>query len=244
MIVVQVIPVCLQKEIDSSDDIPKLISESFEIKDGDILVVAQKIISKQEGQIIDLSTVVPSLLAQGIASHYDKDPKIVELILSESTRIVRMKNGIIIVETKHGFICANAGIDESNVKNGYATLLPVNSDESAKLLCKKIKDITGKNVAVIISDTFGRPFREGQTNHAIGICGLTPLLDYAGTLDSFEKILRVTEIAIADELSSTAELVMGKTLKCPVSVIRDYSFDFSDGSISELIRPDSEDLFK
>jgi len=241
---VQVIPIRLQKEIDSSDDISKLISESFEIKDGDILVVAQKIISKQEGQIIDLSSVVPSLLAQGIASHYDKDPTIVELILSESKRIVRMKNGIIIVETKHGFICANAGIDESNVKNGYATLLPVNSDESAKVLCKKIKNITDKHVAVIISDTFGRPFREGQTNHAIGVCGLTPLLDYAGTLDSFEKILRVTEIAIADELSSTAELVMGKTLKCPVSVIRDYSFDFADGSISELIRPDSEDLFK
>ena len=240
----QVIPIHFQKEIDSSDDISKLILDSFEIKDGDILVVAQKIISKQEGQIIDLSTVVPSLLSQGIASQYDKDSRIIELILSESKRIVRMKNGIIIVETKHGFICANAGIDESNVKNGYATLLPVNSDESAKVLCKKIKNITDKHVAVIISDTFGRPFREGQTNHAIGVCGLTPLLDYAGTLDSFEKILRVTEIAIADELSSTAELVMGKTLKCPVSVIRDYSFDFADGSISELIRPDSEDLFK
>ncbi len=240
----QVIPVRIQKEIDSSDDISKLILESFEIKDGDILVVAQKIISKQEGQIIDLSTVVPSLLSQGIASHYDKDPRIVELILSESKRIVRMKNGIIIVETKHGFICANAGIDESNVKNGFATLLPVDSDISAKLLCEKIKKITGKNVAVIISDTFGRPFREGQTNHAIGVYGLKPLLDYAGTLDSFENILRVTEIAIADELSSSAELVMGKALQCPVSVIRDYSFDFADGSITDLIRPDSEDLFK
>lgn len=240
----QVIPIHFQKEIDSSDDISKLILDSFEIKDGDILVVAQKIISKQEGQIIDLSTVVPSLLSQGIASQYDKDSRIIELILSESKRIVRMKNGVIIVETKHGFVCANAGIDESNVKNGFATLLPVNSDVSAKLLCEKIKETTGKNVAVVISDTFGRPFREGQTNHAIGVYGLKPLLDYAGTLDSFENILRVTEIAIADELSSATELVMGKTLKCPVSVIRDYSFDFSDGSISELIRPDSKDLFK
>jgi coenzyme F420-0:L-glutamate ligase / coenzyme F420-1:gamma-L-glutamate ligase len=241
---VQIIPIHFQKEIDSSDDISQLILDSFEIKDADILVVAQKIISKQEGQIIDLSTVTPSLLSQGIASQYEKDPRIIELILSESKRIVRMKNGIIIVETKHGFICANAGIDESNVKNGFATLLPVDSDVSAKLLCKKIKNVTDKNVAVVISDTFGRPFREGQTNHAIGVCGLKPLLDYAGTLDSFENILRVTEIAIADELSSAAELVMGKTLRCPVSVIRDYSFDFSDGAISELIRPDSKDLFK
>lgn len=240
----QIIPIHFQKEIDSSDDISQLILDSFEIKDADILVVAQKIISKQEGQIIDLSTVTPSLLSQGIASQYEKDPRIIELILSESKRIVRMKNGIIIVETKHGFICANAGIDESNVKNGFATLLPVDSDVSAKLLCKKIKNVTDKNVAVVISDTFGRPFREGQTNHAIGVCGLKPLLDYAGTLDSFENILRVTEIAIADELSSAAELVMGKTLRCPVSVIRDYSFDFSDGAISELIRPDSKDLFK
>ncbi len=240
----QIIPIHFQKEIDSSDDISQLILDSFEIKDADILVVAQKIISKQEGQIIDLSTVTPSLLSQGIASQYEKDPRIIELILSESKRIVRMKNGIIIVETKHGFICANAGIDESNVKNGFATLLPVDSDVSAKLLCKKIKNVTDKNVAVVISDTFGRPFREGQTNHAIGVYGLKPLLDYAGTLDSFENILRVTEIAIADELSSAAELVMGKTLRCPVSVIRDYSFDFSDGAISELIRPDSKDLFK
>jgi coenzyme F420-0:L-glutamate ligase/coenzyme F420-1:gamma-L-glutamate ligase len=240
----QIIPIHIEKEIESSDDISKLIINSADLNDGDIIVIAQKIISKQEGRIIDLSSVTPSLLAEGISSQYDKDPRIIELILSESKRIVRMKNQIIIVQTNHGFICANAGVDESNVKNGYAILLPVNSDMSAKIIREKIKSNTDKNVAIIISDTFGRPFRMGQTNCAIGISGLSPLLDYAGTLDSFGKILRVTEIAVADELSAAAELVMGKALKCPVTIVRDYSFNFKENGISELIRPETEDLFK
>ncbi len=155
-----------------------------------------------------------------------------------------MKNGIIIVETHGGFICANAGIDESNVKEGYATLLPINSDISAQTIRYKILEQTNKHVAVIISDTFGRPFRMGQTNCAIGISGLNPILDYAGTLDSFRRILLVTAIAIADELSSAAELVMGKTLKCPIVIIRDYSFKIEDHVIDKLIRPENEDLFK
>lgn len=240
----QIIPIHIEKEIESSDDISKLIINSADLNDGDIIVIAQKIISKQEGRIIDLSSVTPSLLAEGISSQYDKDPRIIELILSESKRIVRMKNQIIIVQTNHGFICANAGVDESNVKNGYAILLPVDSDMSAKIIREKIKSNTDKNVAIIISDTFGRPFRMGQTNCAIGISGLSPLLDYAGTLDSFGKILRVTEIAVADELSAAAELVMGKALKCPVTIVRDYSFNFKENGISELIRPETEDLFK
>tara|TARA_B110000444_G_scaffold175830_1_gene164485 strand:- start:79 stop:546 length:468 start_codon:yes stop_codon:yes gene_type:complete len=155
-----------------------------------------------------------------------------------------MKNGLIIVETNHGFICANAGIDESNVVNGFATLLPLNSDKSAELIRTKILNETGKNVSIIISDTFGRPFRMGQTNCAIGISGMNPILDYSGTLDSFNRTMRVTAIAIADELSAAAELVMEKTKKCPVSIIRDYSYDFKDGSINDLIRPENQDLFK
>lgn len=252
----EVIPLYIEKEITSSDDISSLIVQTQPIRDGDILVVAQKIISKQEGRLVDLSVVTPSLLAQGIGSQYQKDPKIVELILSESKRIVRMYNGVLIVETKHGFICANAGIDESNVAQGYATLLPVNSDISANRIRTKIFKITNKNVAVIISDTFGRPFRNGQTNHAIGISGLGPILDYAGCTDSFQKILRVTAIAIADELSSAAELVMGKSLKCPVAIIRNHGFEFKNDSgndlddtlhhtyISEMIRTEREDLFR
>ncbi len=240
----QIIPILIEKDIEPSDNISKLILDSVALNDGDILVIAQKIISKQEGRIIDLSSVIPSLLAEGISSQYHKDPRIVELILSESKRIVRMGNEIIIVQTNSGFICANAGVDESNVKDGYATLLPVDSDVSAKIIRDKIKESADKNVAVIISDTFGRPFRMGQTNCAIGISGLDPLLDYAGTLDSFGNTLHVTEIAIADEFSAAAELVMKKALKCPVAIIRDYSFDFEEHKITKLIRPENEDLFK
>ena len=240
----QITPVHIEKEIDSSDNISKLISQSAKLNDGDILVIAQKIISKQEGRVVALSTVTPSLLAQGIGSQYHKDPRVVELILSESKRIVRMKNEIIIVQTHTGFICANAGIDESNVKDGYATLLPVDSDLSAQKIRDDIKNNFSKDVAVVVSDTFGRPFRMGQTNCAIGISGLNPILDYAGTLDSFGRILRVTEIAIADEFSAAAELVMGKTLNCPVVIIRDYLFEFGNYSISSLIRSEDHDLFK
>ena len=240
----QIIPIPIEKEITPDDDLSKLILNSGDILDGDVLVIAQKIISKQEGRMIELSTVSPSLLAQGISSQYNKDPALVELILSESKRIVRLKNGLIIVETNSGFICANAGIDESNVLDGFATLLPLNSDKSAEVIRTNILNKTGKNVAVIISDTFGRPFRMGQTNCAIGISGLNPILDYAGTLDSFKRILRITAIAVADELSSATELVMGKTKKCPVAIVRNYSFNVGSNTIQDLIRPENEDLFK
>jgi coenzyme F420-0:L-glutamate ligase/coenzyme F420-1:gamma-L-glutamate ligase len=240
----QILPISIEKEITVDDDLSKLIINSTDIHDGDIIVIAQKIVSKQEGRIVKLSTVKPSLLAEGISSQYNKDPQIIELILSESKRIIRMKNGLIIVETNHGFICANAGIDESNVTDGFATLLPLNSDKSAELIRTKILNETGKNVAIIIADTFGRPFRMGQTNYAIGISGLNPILDYAGTLDSFKRILRVSAIAIADELSSAAELVMEKTKKCPAAIIRNYSFNAEEKPIVDLIRPENEDLFK
>jgi coenzyme F420-0:L-glutamate ligase/coenzyme F420-1:gamma-L-glutamate ligase len=240
----QIIPIPIEKEITIGDDLSKLILASGDVLDGDILVIAQKIISKQEGRMIELTTIHPSLLAQGISSQYNKDPALIELILSESKRIVRMKNGLIIVETNNGFICANAGIDESNVIDGFATLLPLNSDKSAEIIRTKILNETGKNVAIIISDTFGRPFRMGQTNCAIGISGLNPILDYIGTLDSFKQILRVTAIAIADELSSAAELVMEKTKKCPAAILRDYCFNAEKRTIVDLIRPENEDLFK
>ena len=240
----QVIPIKIQKEIESGDNLVDLILESFEINDGDVLVFSQKIISKNEGRILSLSSVNPSLLADGIASSYGKDPRLVELILSESKRIVRMENGVIIVETKHGFVCANAGIDESNVKDGYATLLPDDPDKSANLLKDRIKQKTGKNVAIIISDTFGRPFRLGQTDVAIGIAGLEPILDYNGKPDTFGKIMQVTAIAIADEICSTSELVMGKVQKCPIAVIRNYNFSSSTAKIQEMLRSDHDDLFR
>ena len=240
----QVIPIKIQKEIESGDNLVDLILESFEINDGDVLVFSQKIISKNEDRILSLSSVNPSLLADGIASSYGKDPRLVELILSESKRIVRMENGVIIVETKHGFVCANAGIDESNVKDGYATLLPDDPDKSANLLKDRIKQKTGKNVAIIISDTFGRPFRLGQTDVAIGIAGLEPILDYNGKQDTFGKIMQVTAIAVADEICSTSELVMGKVQKCPIAVIRNYNFSSSTAKIQEMLRSDHDDLFR
>ncbi|PIY89095.1 MAG: coenzyme F420-0:L-glutamate ligase, partial [Nitrosopumilales archaeon CG_4_10_14_0_8_um_filter_34_8] len=195
----QIIPVFIDKEIEPNDDLSELIIDSQDIHDGDVLIIAQKIISKQEDRIVELSSVIPSLLAEGISSEYEKNPKIMQLILNESKQIIRMDRGIIIVETNNGFICANAGIDESNVRNGFVTLLPLNSDLSAEHIRNDISKKTNKTVAVIISDTFGRPFRMGQTNCAIGISGMNPILDYAGTKDSFEKTLRVTAIAIADE---------------------------------------------
>ena len=240
----QIIPIYIEKEIEYGDDISELIIDSEEIHNGDILVIAQKIISKQEGRIVKLSSVVPSLLAEGISSEYEKNPPIIELILNESKQIIRMEHGILIVETKNGFICANAGIDESNVKNGFVTLLPLNSDASAENICKEILQKINKTVSVIISDTFGRPFRMGQTNCAIGISGMKPILDYAGTKDSFEKTLRITAIAIADELCSAAELVMKKTTNCPVAIIRGCDFKNENSSIHDLMRPQNEDLFR
>ena len=240
----QIIPVNIKKEIKSDDDLVDFVLESSEIHDDDILVFSQKIVSKNEGRILSLSSVNPSLLANGIASSYCKDPRLVELILSESKRIVRMENGIIIVETNHGFVCANAGIDESNVQDGYVTMLPDDPDQSANLLKSKIEQKTGKNIAVIISDTFGRPFRLGQTDVAIGISGIEPILDYNGKPDTFGKIMQVTAIAVADEICSASELVMGKVQKCPIVIVRNYNFSSSDAKIQKMLRSDHDDLFR
>ena len=242
--VLEIIPIKIQREIGIDTNLVDLILESSEINDGDILVFSQKIVSKNEGRMLSLSSVNPSLLANGIASSYGKDPRLIELILSESERIVRMENGIIIVKTKHGFVCANAGIDESNVQDGYATLLPKDPDKSASLLKERIEQKTGKNISVIISDTFGRPFRLGQTDVAIGIAGLEPILDYNGKPDTFGKIMRVTAIAVADEICSASELVMGKVEKCPIAIVRNYSYNFSNAKIQKLLRSEHDDLFR
>jgi len=242
--VLEIIPIKIQREIGIDTNFVDLILESSEINDGDILVFSQKIVSKNEGRMLSLSSVNPSLLANGIASSYGKDPRLIELILSESERIVRMENGIIIVKTKHGFVCANAGIDESNVQDGYATLLPKDPDKSAILLKERIEQKTGKNISVIISDTFGRPFRLGQTDIAIGIAGLEPILDYNGKPDTFGKIMRVTAIAVADEICSASELVMGKVEKCPIAIVRNYNYNFSNAKIQKLLRTEHDDLFR
>ena len=221
-----------------------LSSNQCGLEDNDILIISQKIISKQEGRVINLDIIIPSELSVGLASAYEKDPKLVEVVLSESKRIVRMEHGVIIVKTKHDFTCANAGIDQSNVDGNFVTLLPINPDNSAKLIQDEIKKKTGKKMAVIISDTFGRPFRLGQTDNAIGVAGIESILNYEGKPDTFGKILRVTAIAIVDELCSAAELVMQKTKKCPMAIIKNYKYITKDDNISSLIRTDSEDLFR
>ena len=243
---IQVIPIHVKNDVQPADSLVELLLSSSKatFEDGDVLVISQKVISKHEGQVVNLQSVIPSELSVGIASAYDKDPKLVEVILSESERIVRMENGVIIVQTKHGFICANAGIDESNVEDGYATLLPKDSDNSAQQIRLKILQQTGKKIAVIISDTFGRPFRMGQTDHAIGISGIDAILHYEGTLDTFGKILRVTATAVVDELCSAAELVMGKTKKCPAAIIKNFEFKERTGNIQNIIRSKEEDLFR
>ena len=243
---IQVIPIHVKNDVQPTDSLVELLLSSSKatFEDGDVLVISQKVISKHEGQVVNLQSVIPSELSVGIASAYDKDPKLVEVILSESERIVRMENGVIIVQTKHGFICANAGIDESNVEDDYATLLPKDSDNSAQQIRLKILQQTGKKIAVIISDTFGRPFRMGQTDHAIGISGIDAILHYEGTPDTFGKILRVTATAVVDELCSAAELVMGKTKKCPAAIIKNFEFKERTGNIQNIIRSKEEDLFR
>jgi coenzyme F420-0:L-glutamate ligase/coenzyme F420-1:gamma-L-glutamate ligase len=242
----QIIPIHLKNDIQPTDDLVELLlsSSNTTFENGDVLVISQKIISKHEGRVVKLESIIPSELSIGIASAYDKDPKLVQAILSESKRIVRMEHGVIIVQTTHDFICANAGIDESNVETGYATLLPKDSDKSAQEIRLKILQQTGKKIAVIISDTFGRPFRMGQTDHAIGVAGIDTILHYEGTHDTFGKILRVTATAIVDELCSAAELVMGKTKKQPAAIIKNFIFKENIGNIRSIIRSKDEDLFR
>lgn len=242
---IEVIPLSIKKEIDQGYNLVDFIlSAKPKFQDGDVLILSQKIISKQEGRVIYLPLVIPSILAVGIGSEYDRDPKLVEVILSESKRIVRMENGILVVETKNNFVCANAGIDESNVGNGFVTLLPKDPDKSARTLREEIFKKTGKKIAVLISDTFGRPFRMGQTDCAIGVSGMDSILDYQGKKDTYGKTLRITAIAIIDELCAAAELVKGKTLKNPAAIVRNYKFEPNEGTIKTLLRPDKEDLFK
>jgi coenzyme F420-0:L-glutamate ligase/coenzyme F420-1:gamma-L-glutamate ligase len=217
----------------------------IEIQNDDILVVTHKIVSKAEGRVVDLASIKPSPKAIRMAEEHDKDPRVMELILNESTQILRAKNGIIISETKHGFVCANAGVDQSNVEGDTAVLLPVAPDESASRLQDAVKKNVGKEIAVVITDTFGRTFRNGQTNVAIGIAGINPIKSYIGTYDMYGRKLRVTEIAVADEIASAAELVMGKAKGTPVAIVRGYNFErASRSSVKSLLRTKERDLFR
>jgi len=236
-------------EVRPGDDLAQLIvasarSAGIDLCPGDIVVIAQKVVSKSEGRLVDPKEIEPSAFALHIAKESGKDPHFVEVVLREARRLIRMDRGILIAETRHGFVCANAGVDTSNVPGGLLCLLPLDPDASANIVRQRILDLTGNEVAVVISDTFGRPWRLGHVNVAIGVAGLKPLLDYRGVKDSFGYVLKVTEMAIADELAAAAELVTGKVDRVPVALIRGYQFHPGQGKAVDLIRKPEEDLFR
>ena len=236
-------------EVSAGADLTVLVCQAMEqhdleFCDGDNLVVAQKIVSKSEGRLVELRTVDPSPFAISVATANCKDPRVVEVVLRESSRIVRMDGSVLIVETRQGFICANAGVDSSNVPQGWVSLLPVDSDASADRLRDGVQAGTGRSVAVVITDTFGRPWREGLTNVALGVSGLAPLEDYHGQTDPHGQTLYATVVATADELAAAAGLLMGKTARQPVIVIRNYRFTAKQGKGTALIRPPEKDLFR
>jgi coenzyme F420-0:L-glutamate ligase/coenzyme F420-1:gamma-L-glutamate ligase len=243
----EIIPVEGIPEIRPGNDLPELIGRAAgeNLRAGDILVVTHKIVSKAEGRLVDLRTVEPSTLAKGFATRYERDPRQIEVVLRESRRIVRMNRGIIISETHHGFVCANAGVDASNVPDDdMVCLLPVDPDSSAAKLRKALVTRTGSHLAVIVSDSFGRPWREGITNVAIGVSGINPLVDYRGERDPHGRPLEASILAVADELAAAAELVMGKTAGIPVAIVRAYPYKMDSGTIRDLLMPPERDLFR
>jgi coenzyme F420-0:L-glutamate ligase/coenzyme F420-1:gamma-L-glutamate ligase len=236
-------------EIQPGDDLGALIVAAvndarLRVAEGDIFVVTQKIVSKAEGQIVQLDSVEPSPRAQQWAAEHHKDPRAVEVVLRQAKRIVRMERGVLIAETRHGFICANAGVDASNNPPGAVTLLPEDPDGSARRIQQQLQEAFRVPLAVVISDTFGRPWREGVTNVALGVAGLAPLLDYRGQPDTHGRIMHVTVVAVADELAAAAELVMRKTIRVPVAVIRGLADQCGKGSGRDLLRPPERDLFR
>jgi len=249
--IIRIIPVTGMPIIKEGDDLGLLICEAAAkqgtpIEDGDIIVVTHVVVSRAEGNVVNLKDVVPSEFAKTISKEFNRDPALVEVVLRESKSIVRMGNGHIIAETKHGFICANAGVDRSNVPGeGNVALLPRDPDLSAREIRSRIKEVTGKDVAVIVSDTHGRPLRSGEINVAIGVAGIKPIRDRRGENDLFGYTLRVKQTAIADELSSAAELVIGQADEgIPVAIIRGYKYErCEDATARDLIRSREKDLF-
>ena len=242
---ISVLPITGIPEVRPGDDLAGQIYAAASFEAADILVVTQRVVSKAEGRLVDLASVDPSPLAVSFAERWEKDPRLVELVLRETRRIVRMERGIIISETHHGLICANAGIDASNVVGeSIVCLLPEDPDASAAGLRDRLVELGAPSVAVIITDTFGRPWRVGQTNVAIGVAGMSPLVDYIGTHDTQGRELRVTLIASADEIAGAAELVMGKVENVPAAIVRGYRYDEGGGSAAELIREPEKDLFR
>jgi coenzyme F420-0:L-glutamate ligase / coenzyme F420-1:gamma-L-glutamate ligase len=241
-------------EVTPGTDLPALIADAISstpgvlpLRDDDVLVVTQKIVSKAEGAIVDLTTVEPRPEAVEFARRWDRDARQVEVVLREAKRVVRMDRGLLITETPHGFVCANGGVDASNVGPGsgsLVTLLPADPDGSASRIRAAVRERFGPDVPVIVSDSFGRPWRWGIVDVAIGVSGLLPLDDLRGVPDHDGRVMRSTVRAVADELASAAELAFGKVAARPVALVRGASFNRGEGSIRDAIMPPEFDLFR
>ena len=234
-------------EIDEGDDLPALLADAAEraggLEDADVVVVAQKVVSKAEGRVVRLDDVEASELARELAAG-ERDPRHVQVVLDESARIVRSRPPLVIAETRHGFVCASAGVDASNAKGtGTLVLLPLDADASAARIRSGLRERTGRDVGVVVSDSFGRAWRQGTTDVALGVAGVTALRDLRGVRDAAGYELHATLIAVADELASVAELVLGKTSRTPAAVIRGLDVR-GDGSGRDLVMPPERDLFR
>jgi coenzyme F420-0:L-glutamate ligase/coenzyme F420-1:gamma-L-glutamate ligase len=250
MSTIVIIPIPGIPQIQPGDDLPSLLLDAIDrakvgLKSNDILVVCQKVVSKAEGAVVDLKTVEPSPFAQQIAAQWEKDPRVVEVVLRQSGRIIRMKNGVIITETKQGWVCANSGVDESNsLGDDIVIVLPQDPDASARNIRVTIQERRGILIGVIITDTFGRPWRDGLVEFALGVSGFEPLLDLRGSYDLQGRELHHTVVAVADELAAAAGLVMEKGAAVPAVIIRGYRFIAAEGTGKKLIRPADADLFR
>ena len=236
-------------EVRPGDDVAALViaaaaRQSTPLCPGDLAVISQKIVSKAEGRLLRLADVTPSSVALAMAAGLGRDPRLVEVILRESRRVVRMDRGVLVTETHHGWVCANAGVDQSNVDADTVALLPEDPDGSARVLRERFSVAAGGDVAVIVADTFGRPWREGLTNVAVGLAGFLPLKSYLGELDPAGHVLQATIIALADELASAAEPAMGKLDRIPVAIIRGVDWAAAEGSTQALLRDPARDLFR
>ncbi len=240
-----VLPVNGLPEVVAGDDLASMIFNSFDLIDGDIVVITSKIVSKSEGCSVELAEVTPSPVALEWGQRWDKDPRLIEIVLRESVRIVRQVGQVIITETRHGFVCANSGVDQSSSGSaGRVLTLPVDVDASARAARAKFK-VLGVDVAVVITDTFGRPWREGQVDVAIGVAGFAPILSYIGQHDPHGHEFQVQEICVADEIAAAAELVKGNTSRVPVAVVRGYEWEIDEtASMRSVIRDSSRDLFR
>jgi coenzyme F420-0:L-glutamate ligase/coenzyme F420-1:gamma-L-glutamate ligase len=232
-------------EIATGDDLAALIAGAVELADDDVVVVTSKIVSKAEGAVVELAGVEPSAFATAFGERWDKDPRLVEVVLQQAQRVVRMAGPVLITETHHGFVCANSGVDQSSSgAAGRVVVLPADPDASARTLRQRFATL-GVDVAVVVSDTFGRPWREGQTDVAVGIAGIAPLASYIGQRDPHGHEFRVQELCVVDELAAAAELVKGNTSRIPAAVVRGYAWQRDEeASMAAVIREPAKDLFR